>query len=178
MKFDVIKLKDGPIEYTLDERPQELGLDNNEIKFPENINGNIKLCLFGKNILVTGKVNTKIILECGRCLEPFNKMINVEINLLYSSEPEAKKLPEEINPEEEILFYHDGQSIELTDEIRDSLLLEIPNFPICSDKCQGLCHICGINKNLKKCKCTTPKNHSELSDPLWKRQLQDLKKKK
>jgi uncharacterized protein len=51
------------------------------------------------------------------------------------------------------MVYHDGQIIDLTDEVRQSLLVEIPWHPQCRDDCRGLCPRCGANRNVTECGC-------------------------
>lgn len=179
MKFDVAKLKDGPIENELDEKPSKLDLDVEDVKFRDNIKGKITAALFGKNIVISGNINGLAELECVRCLEKFPFKINSEVNLVYSNDSEFKTLPDEINPEEEIIFYFDGPYLDTSKELRDTLLLEVPNFPLCNENCQGLCTVCGANKNINPCKCKNgiAKKNKPEPIPLWKEQLKTLKTK-
>jgi uncharacterized protein len=38
----------------------------------------------------------------------------------------------------------------------DALLLELPPAPLCGPSCQGLCPMCGVDRNLEECGCTIP----------------------
>lgn len=44
-------------------------------------------------------------------------------------------------------------SIDLTPEIRDEILLTLPKKILCKDDCKGLCFICKNNLNNNSCKC-------------------------
>jgi uncharacterized protein len=48
-----------------------------------------------------------------------------------------------------------GGEIDVGDEIRDEILLAIPINPLCQETCQGLCLVCGGNRNLVACGCKT-----------------------
>ena len=65
----------------------------------------------------------------------------------------AKKLGEESI--EVILEYFDDNKneIDLSNVVRDTLLLEKPLKTICNKNCKGLCSNCGSNLNFEDCKC-------------------------
>ena len=41
------------------------------------------------------------------------------------------------------------------------MLLELPLAPLCSEDCQGLCPVCGANRNTEPCDC------APVADPRW-----------
>lgn len=47
----------------------------------------------------------------------------------------------------------DVKVIDMTDDIREGVLLSLPTFLLCSQECKGLCSICGKNLNEGACKC-------------------------
>ena len=109
----------------------------------------------GKYRLV-GRVDTTLQLACCRCLEPFDRLVGLPIDLLY--------LPEELNggedeseiSEEDLstAFYRDEQ-IDLGALVREQFQLALPMKPLCRDSCGGLCARCGINLNTGTCSCDT-----------------------
>jgi len=44
-------------------------------------------------------------------------------------------------------------SIDINDDIRQEIILEYPDKPLCKDSCLGLCVNCGRNLNEGQCKC-------------------------
>jgi uncharacterized protein len=64
---------------------------------------------------------------------------------------------------------YSGDEIDLSELLRESLLLELPMRPLCSDDCVGLCSVCGKNLNQGPCGCV----HDDV-DPRWA-VLKDLK---
>jgi uncharacterized protein len=48
----------------------------------------------------------------------------------------------------------DGEIIDLQDEIQQQIVLALPPRPLCSEKCKGLCSVCGANLNIETCRCT------------------------
>lgn len=45
--------------------------------------------------------------------------------------------------------------LDLSDDVREALLLQLEPFPLCGDACRGLCPVCGINLNTGSCTCRT-----------------------
>jgi len=46
-----------------------------------------------------------------------------------------------------------NELINLTPDVREDILLSLPMVVVCSDACQGLCSVCGANRNHEKCGC-------------------------
>jgi uncharacterized protein len=49
--------------------------------------------------------------------------------------------------------YFEGDSIDLSIGIRDTLILAAPIAPVCKEDCKGICPQCGANLNQGKCGC-------------------------
>jgi uncharacterized protein len=108
---------------------------------------------------VTGHVKTRLELACGRCLEPFDVLIDAPFDLRYLPQPESsgsdKKEDEREIPEDELntAFYRDGM-LDIIELLREQFQLALPMKPLCSDACRGLCPQCGANLNRTECNCT------------------------
>lgn len=84
-------------------------------------------------IFLTGKISGTIVLECSRCLESFAFPVEIQIDQVYPASTEV---------------------IDLNEELRELLILNLPGKPLCSKDCSGLCPACGKNLNNGRCKCT------------------------
>ena len=84
--------------------------------------------------LVSGAASTRLTGACGRCLQPS------EITL----ETGDLQLFVELGDEE---------MVDITEDIRAELLINLPANLLCSDDCAGLCSICGGNLNKVQCDC-------------------------
>jgi uncharacterized protein len=110
----------------------------------------------GDKFRLTGRVDTTLQLACCRCLEPFDRVVGLLIDLLY--------LPQDLNDGEDeseisaedlsTAFYRDEQ-IDLDALVREQFQLALPMKPLCGDDCRGLCAQCGINLNTGRCSCET-----------------------
>ena len=108
----------------------------------------------GSRIEVAGQVTAGLRLVCGSCLEELPYRIEVDLRIFAEPRPTRDRRPEEEVREDDLgMVYHDGQIIDLTDEVRQSILVEVPWHPRCREDCRGLCPRCGANRNVSECGC-------------------------
>ncbi len=93
----------------------------------------IKVKKVDGNVLAKGKIETSVTSECTRCLADFGIFIAIPDYCEYFDE-------------------FDDQ-IDLTDSIRETILLAFPPKPLCKEECFGICSICGANLNSEECNC-------------------------
>lgn len=91
-------------------------------------------------LIVDGKLTASVSFRCSRCAEFFP--FRVEI-------PNFRCIREVAG---------NVESVDLTDEIRESIILSFPNYPICGADCRGLCPECGKDLNKGKCECRPPED--------------------
>ena len=109
-------------------------------------------CTGDQRISLRAEAVAQVVSRCDRCLEPVRVTVRADVDALYARQPD---------PEDPDLYSFEGHAIELTDSIRDALLLELPLQFLCSEDCKGLCPGCGVNLNTGSCTCqegevTTP----------------------
>mgnify|MGYP001155031211 CR=1 FL=1 len=49
----------------------------------------------------------------------------------------------------------DEEKVDVTEDLREGILLNLPRFPLCDDACKGLCHQCGVDLNQGACGCSS-----------------------
>ncbi len=87
-------------------------------------------------ILVRGRLVMRVSFVCSRCGDSFPKTVG---------EPDF----EEIYP-----FADPYAKLDLTCDIRESIILAFPSFPLCKETCKGICLQCGANRNRVTCSCS------------------------
>jgi uncharacterized protein len=103
---------------------------------------------------VTGRVSTRLELECGRCVEPFEIEVDAPFELRYVPQAENAGEAEREIAEDDLTtaFYAEGV-LDVADLLREQFLLALPMKPLCSEACRGLCVVCGTNLNRTTCDC-------------------------
>lgn len=99
----------------------------------------------GKAYKVEGMIYFRKAFRCDYCLENFEK----EQEFSFSEEYRRK----EAEGANENLFCFNGDYIDITELIRETILLYQPLNQICSPDCRGLCMKCGANLNEAECGC-------------------------
>lgn len=127
------------------------------------LQGEVELIRIDRSLLAKGTLRTEIELTCSRCLSLFNYPLTLNIEEEYfpiTNVFTGASLP---LPDEPGCFTIDENNIlDLTEAIRQYVLLTTPMKPLCSEDCAGLCPTCGCNLNQGPCNCP-PKP----ADPRW-----------
>ena len=140
-------------------QPRESAGENFQFKFitsAENIDVN-NIFVDCSDIAITGSiVNTGCAYaveglirfsskyQCDRCLESYVLSQEIELSEEYQDDKDIEK-------EDAIEF--SGDEIDISDVVRETILLAQPLNNICSPECRGLCLKCGANLNETDCNC-------------------------
>lgn len=137
LQFDLLdlapegKVLEGDLdcaEFDLDDLPRRT--------FTAPIHYKLKLTPFNasKDLLVQGSLSSSLNVVCDRCDEEFSWSFSID----------------EVCHEYENAF---GTTVDLTDDLREDILISLPQHFLCQDDCQGLCPHCGKNLNEGPCDC-------------------------
>ena len=109
---------------------------------------------------IEAEISAAATVGCSRCLGEFRKDIIVTFTIVVRHLKQGQVPPEEISDDENddisediVCLPYGEMSIDITDEVRDAVLLEVPFKVICSEDCKGLCATCGVNLNKGDCEC-------------------------
>ena len=98
----------------------------------------------GWELLVRGALEQDFDAVCSRCGGDFDFTVKVP-DFTASVETDEKT-----------------EFVDLTDELRESIILHLPTYPVCREGCRGICPQCGKNLNEGSCSCGT-----ERRDDRW-----------
>jgi uncharacterized protein len=107
--------------------------------------------LDGGAVRVRGHVHTRWEGECRRCLGPAAGDLDVDVSELFERVPESDDI-----------YPLGADRLDLEPLVRDAIYLELPQAPLCTADCQGLCPECGADRNTVDC------GHAiDVMDPRW-----------
>ena len=101
-----------------------------------DISYRLSAVMAGADLIVTGSASVPIATSCARCLDDVRTEISVR-DLCFHFE-KVRDL-----------------EVDLTDDVREELLLAIPSCFYCSPDCKGICPSCGVNLNHGSCACAS-----------------------
>lgn len=131
----------------------------------------VRLTNAGTRILVQGRIQANVMVECARCGESYPLPMDLEVEEYFvpSDSPEAEVKGLDIL---EVLTYQEDRIV-LDEMLRQNFLAAVPMQAVCRDgACQGLCDQCGADLNQGPCGCD-----KEEIDPRWAG-LSELQKRK
>lgn len=130
----------------------------------------------GQQIRIHGRLETKIELQCARCLDAVVEDVHREFDLFYSPIPRDSKPEEErVKDLDADIGFYEGDGLFLADVLSEQVLLSVPMKVICRSDCRGLCATCGANLNHEECRCETHASDPRLA-PLARLKQDWLKK--
>jgi uncharacterized protein len=146
---DLASLSPGSHRIGLEAEASELGLS--QADWPRPVRGDFDVEKSGDQVRVKGSLSAVASLECVRCLKVFELQVQSPFDLYAERAGTGRKRDEEALERDEYMKFHDGRKLELGEAAREVLLLELPIAPHCRDDCQGLCPVCGVDRNAESC---------------------------
>ena len=139
MIIEIAQIPEGGLAYTGQEPGSSLGLDADRLY--RSI-GPVEYRLFAERasgeLVVHGDVHAALECTCSRCAEFFSTTIR-DSSFLRAYE-----------------ISDTADSVDMSPDLRDAVLLFLPAFPLCAPDCAGLCPQCGLNLNRGSCTCSPP----------------------
>lgn len=111
---------------------------------------------------VLENLHTTVNFHCSRCLEPFEYSIDIPTTERHFYEVEPER---DFDPMESFLINKKEMSIDLTEALRQEIILHFPLIPVCSEHCKGLCLSCKVNLNRTDKHKTSCQAASEVQEP-------------
>jgi uncharacterized protein len=101
--------------------------------------GDVRYKLYAQQVsgelVVRGTLSADVEMRCARCSEFFSTTAAVSDFLRAYPAPEGT------------------DSVDITEDLREEILLHIPVFAVCGEACRGRCSQCGANLNDGPCAC-------------------------
>ena len=163
MIFDLMTIKDASASFDFTLEPSDINLDDETVKLRSaaRVAGKIKKGIVQTD--VEGRISADLTVECIRCLQPVDTTLNnpfIAGFVTVENYPQAKEA--KLNQQDLEVSLFAGDTIDLTELVREQILLAVPEQVFCREDCKGLCLKCGANRNLIDCSC----EEKEI-DPRW-----------
>jgi uncharacterized protein len=87
-----------------------------------------------RELVVQATLQYRLEMRCAKCLEDFASPVTTAATFSYPVAP--------------------ADVVDITDDLRQEIILSYPMIPVCRQDCKGLCPGCGQNLNMNACRCT------------------------
>ncbi|MCP4168720.1 MAG: DUF177 domain-containing protein [Chloroflexi bacterium] len=167
LQFSVAGLLKGPMGKT---RTYELRLPISQVdQLDESfdvtgpLSGAVRFLRTGETVFTEVDASVQVHLECSRCLQAFDTEIDFEIKEEFhpSVDIGTGRVVTDLG-DDDALIIDEQHVLDLSEVVRQAIILALPITPTCQDDCKGLCPTCGTNRNTKTCDCV-----DEVIDPRW-----------
>jgi uncharacterized protein len=149
LRVDLRDVHRGPLDTTGVLRPDDPAFEGLELGLagPVSVEGRLQETGPGE-FFWRGTVRGEVRGGCRRCLADVAQPVDVDLNVLFSEDPDAADDPS-VYP-----LPPAAPTIDLAAAIREELALAIPAYLLCREDCAGLCPRCGADLNAGPCHCT------------------------
>lgn len=103
-----------------------------EATLPGGCTVDLEFSVGGSRILMEGRVQGEWLLPCNRCLKAHRVPLSGDLEETYPATAET---------------------IDVGEDVRQALVLSLPQRSLCHAACKGLCARCGANLNDEPCGC-------------------------
>lgn len=141
-------------------------LDDRET-FPEDIHIQATVQREGNSLRLSLEAELPGHFICDRCGQPFDRLHCCQDDFFFTFDQSN------IESEDHVIMTipESATELDISQEIRDLVILSLPFQILCHPDCRGLCPRCGTNLNIQECGCQ--RDHF---DPRWEA-LKHLKSK-
>jgi len=128
----------------------DLGVEDDICRAEKPLVYDLEVEQMEKSILVQGRLQLSLQCECVRCLKPFEYKLDLQhwTRLLLLEGEESTPV--------------DNDCVDLTPYVREDILLEFPQHPLCETECRGL-----PAKEMGKAKKTTKSGETKPGPSAW-----------
>jgi uncharacterized protein len=163
MLVDLLNVSDEPIPFDLRINPDEIDLDTEGVRIIDRVNAVGEISRNAAKTAVRGSIKAPIEIECTRCLMPVRRDLDIAFQIDFVGRemlPGGKETHLESTDLDTDMI--EGDQLDLTEIVREQMLLNLPETVLCREECKGICPTCGQDLNEVSCQC----DEDEI-DPRW-----------
>lgn len=155
MKVNVKGLKDGVSHVEETAPPDVFRRYDESLKLAAPLAIKMKITKMGEDLYFQGELKTAVAQECARCMNEFDTPVDTKLEILYVPARRAVVSGggSMRSEDDRAVGFYDEDQIDLTDDLCESITVELPMKPLCKPDCQGFCSRCGQDLNEGACGC-------------------------
>ncbi len=111
--------------------PSTMDMERDDLRFHEPLEVDAVVSKLDTELIIRAEIRGQLYLTCARCLEEFVVPVETEGFFNYKVEP--------------------ADVVDITEDVRQEVMLAYPMVPVCDSSCKGLCSVCGKNLNTSPC---------------------------
>jgi len=153
MILDLRPFETFPARVLLQAESGALNIDYDGLHSVYNIKAELTAQKTGEEYYVQGEISASAKLECARCTEEFTQNVTGEAGFIFCAEESRKDDGDATDDEDYVFFEGSDPRGDISEIVRQALILGIGLMPLCASDCRGICPSCGKNMNNDTCDC-------------------------
>ena len=163
MIVDLMTLGNSPLDFEFSLKAREIDLEGEQAKLKNAVNVYGTLTKHIAQTDVEATISADLEIECTRCLQAIEQKLEFVFEAAFVTKEHYTTAKEaEIGAKDLDVSIVEDDKIDLSELVREQILLNLPEQVFCREECKGLCEKCGANLNLIDCNC----REKEI-DPRW-----------
>jgi len=106
----------------------------------------------GHLLRLTAAVSTVVLASCSRCLDDVEIPLDLEFTEYYCHESEMDYSAGDAAEKNDVIVFQE-EWLDLSDAVKENIILHLPMQILCDSDCPGMCPHCGSNLKNGKCEC-------------------------
>ena len=131
MKIDVNRVPEEGLRDQATYDPTTMDMDRSDIRLIEPFEVDVFVAKADQELVVKVDIRCPVHMTCARCLEEFDRGLTADALFSYKVQP--------------------TDVVDITEDVRQEIILAYPMIPVCRPDCKGLCLFCGQNLNRAAC---------------------------
>ena len=160
MKIRISGLDNGTFTYDFEGKIDDINLEE---PFYDKYRSEVVLTKIDDQMILEASTISGVRFTCDRCGVDYQRNVESKYKMVYmfTNVVDSKQ-------EADITYLSpDTININITDDVRDYLILAVPMKKLCKEDCKGLCYKCGTDLNKGSCNCT-----KDETDDRWNKLLE------
>ena len=163
MRIELDKLEEGKGKFAQTYQPEELDLVDERVTLDGPVIARGQVRRSGAEVVVSGRFETQVQVECDRCLKPIQLPVAADFKLDYiTGQDYESSNAAELSADDLSVSVFDGEALDVNELVKEQILLAVPDRALCREDCKGICANCGADLNAGNCNC----EQIEI-DPRW-----------
>ena len=166
MIFAIEEISEEGMDFKFFLKKDKIIIGQTDLSLNDDVAVKGTLTRINDNVYLKGGVTTSVVTSCSRCLDELSYPIDSELKAHFAPiDDRLTSLNEvELHSSDIDVEVYEKQQVNLTQSVRDSILLAVPAICLCEEGCKGLCFQCGKNLNHAFCQCS----NESFTDPRLK----------
>lgn len=131
MKIDVNRIPEEGLTEHATYDPSEMDMERFDVHLDQPFEVDAFITKADREVVVTAQIHCPVRLSCARCLEDFTSAVKTGGIFSYR--------------------VRTAEVVDITEDVRQEIILAYPMIPVCQPDCKGLCPVCGQNLNRASC---------------------------